>query len=91
MNKFNKRTGSAVKVRKVKARVTKKRVGAAQHHQDVLSVSSGKRTGKAIKKREKAANLKVRTAAPWQADRWVGVERWSACLETWMTLLYGLL
>jgi len=63
MNKFNKRTGSAVKVRKLKARVTKKRVGAAQHHQDVLSVSSGKRTGKAIKKREKAANLKVRTAA----------------------------
>lgn len=59
MNKFNKRTGSAVKVRKINKRVKAKRVGAAQHHKEVLSVSSGRRTGKAAKKREKAANLKV--------------------------------
>ena len=59
MNKFNKRIGSAGKERKIRKRVKAKQAGAAQHHKAVLDVSSGKRTGKAAKRREKAANLKV--------------------------------
>ena len=63
MNKFNKRQASANKARKVKARVTKKRVGAAKRHQDTVHVSSGKRTGKAAKRRERNQRLQVKTSA----------------------------
>lgn len=60
MNKFNKRQGSAVKVRKVKGRATKKRVGAAKRHKKIAEVSSGQRTGKTARKRVKVQRLKVR-------------------------------
>lgn len=66
MNKFNKRQGSAVKVRKLKARATKKRVGAAKRHKEVVEVSSGQRTGKAARKRVKTQRLKVMTLPPDQ-------------------------
>ena len=60
MNKFNKRQGSAVKVRKIKGRATKKRVGAAKRHKKIAEVSSGQRTGKTARKRVKVQRLKVR-------------------------------
>ena len=61
MNKFNKRQGNANKVRKIKARATKKRVGASKKHREIVAVSSGQRTGKAARKRVKVQCLKVRS------------------------------
>ena len=78
MNKFNKRQGNAVKVRKIKGRATKKRVGASKRHKATVEVSGGQRTGKAARKRVKVQRLRVRalhtcasgemlrSEAPWQ-------------------------
>ena len=59
MNRFNKRQGTLLKKRRELARVVKKRKGVAQLHRTVAQASSGKRTGKSAKKRERAVRLKV--------------------------------
>ena len=46
------------------ARVVKKRKGVAQLHRTIAQASSGKRTGKSAKKRERAVRLKVLPAKP---------------------------
>ena len=64
MNRFNKRQGTLLKKRREMARVVKKRKGVAQLHRTVAQASSGKRTGKSAKKRERAVRLKVLPAKP---------------------------
>lgn len=60
MNKFNKRRTSAVKCKRQKQRVVKKRLGVVEKHKTQMVAVSGKRTGKAAKKRERRERLKVR-------------------------------
>lgn len=59
MNKFNKRMASAVKSKKLRVRVKRKRLGLKEKHKERAQLVSGQRTGKAARRRERLERLEV--------------------------------